>query len=109
MRAGAVRKAPKGTRALDRATPGRPLRWNPEPDEVRKSVVRLVLTLVELIRRLMERQAIRRVNEGTLTTDETEAVGRALMDLERTIGEIAHTFDLSPEELNLDLGGIDLM
>jgi hypothetical protein len=72
-------------------------------------VVQLVLTLVELIRRLLERQAIRRMERATLTTEETEAIGAALMELERTVRDIGLMFDLTPEDLNLDLGAIDLM
>jgi hypothetical protein len=81
-----------------------PLRWNADPDEVRRSVARLVLTLVEFVRRMLERQAIRRMDTGTFTSRETEDVGRALMQLETTIREIALTFGIPPEELNLDLG-----
>ena len=47
-----------------------PLRWNPDPDEVQKSVAQLVLTIVEFLRRLMERQAIRRMEQKTLTRKE---------------------------------------
>ncbi|MBI3265340.1 MAG: gas vesicle protein K [Acidobacteria bacterium] len=86
------------------AKKGSRLRWNPDPDEVQRSVVKLVLTLVEFLRKLMERQAIRRLEEGTLTTQETEAVGAALMKLEETIRAIGGQFKLDPEDLNLDLG-----
>jgi len=82
----------------------RPVRWNPNPEDVQKSVVQLVLTIVEFLRRLMERQAIRRMEQKTLTRKETEAVGEALMKLEETIREIGAKFGLTPEELNLDLG-----
>ena len=58
-------------------------RWNANPDDVRRSVLKLVLTLVELIRQLLERQAIRRMEQGTLTDDETEAIGLSLMPLTR--------------------------
>jgi hypothetical protein len=81
-----------------------PLRWNPNPEEVQKSVVQLVLTIVELLRRLMERQAIRRMEQKTLTRKEVEAVGEALMKLEETVRDIGAKFGLTPEELNLDLG-----
>ena len=80
------------------------VRWNPDKDDVQRSVIKLVLTLVELIRKLMERQAIRRMEQKTLTRKETEAVGEALMKLEETIREIGAKFGLTPEELNLDLG-----
>ena len=91
-------------RTAARAKGGTPLRWNPEPEEVQKSVVQLVLTIVELLRRLMERQAIRRMEQKTLTRREVEAVGEALMKLEETIRDIGGKFGLTPEELNLDLG-----
>lgn len=81
-----------------------PSRWNPGEDDVRRSVAKLVLTLVEFIRRVLERQAIRRHEEGTLTPEETERVGTALMRLEETIEEMARTFGLDPKDLNLELG-----
>lgn len=81
-----------------------PPRWNADPEDVRRSVAKLVLTLVEFIRQLLERQAIRRMDAGTLTADQTEAVGLALMRLEETVRDIATQFGLAPEDLNLDLG-----
>ena len=84
----------------------RPPRWNADPEDVRRSVLKLVLTLVELIRQLLERQAIRRMEADTLTEDETENVGLALMRLQETILELAKQFDISPDELNLDLGPV---
>ena len=83
-----------------------PLRWNANPDEVQRSVAQLVLTLVEFIRQLLERQAIRRMEAGTLTDQQTEDVGRALMKLEETVKDIAVKFGIPPEELNLDLGPV---
>jgi hypothetical protein len=88
------------------AKSARPPRWNADPDDVRRSVVKLVLTLVELIRQLLERQALRRVDAGTLTAEEIEAVGLALMRLEQTVREIGEQFDLAPQDLNLDLGPV---
>jgi hypothetical protein len=81
-----------------------PMRWNPEPEDVQKSVAQLVLTIVEFLRRLMERQAIRRMEQKTLTKKEVEAVGAALMTLEQTVRDIGEKFGLTPEDLNLDLG-----
>jgi hypothetical protein len=81
-----------------------PGRWNVDPTDVKRSVARLVLTLVEFVRRLLERQAIRRMEEHTLTPEETEAIGQALMRLEETILELAARFELDPGELNLELG-----
>ncbi|HTG90731.1 MAG TPA: gas vesicle protein K [Vicinamibacterales bacterium] len=82
------------------------MRWNPDPEDVQRSVVQLVLSLIEFIRKLMERQAIRRLEEQTLTPDELENVGKALMKLEQTIVLIAKRFKLDPKDLNLDLGPI---
>lgn len=94
-------------RELERTAAGRsPLRWNADPDDVQRSVAQLVLTLVEFIRRLLERQAIRRMEAGTLTDQQTEDVGRALMKLEETIRDIAQKFGLELDELNLDLGAV---
>ena len=83
-----------------------PMRWNPEPEDVQKSVAQLVLTIVEFLRKLMERQAIRRMEQKTLTRTEVEAVGVALMRLEETILEIGAKFGLTAADLNLDLGPI---
>jgi len=81
-------------------------RWNADPEDVRRSVAKLVLTLVEFIRQLLERQAIRRMDAGTLTPDETEAVGLALMQLEATVRDLGAQFGLSTEDLNLDRGPV---
>lgn len=85
-------------------TKGGVARWNADPEDVQRSVVRLVLALVEFLRKLMERQAIRRMEGKTLTPAEVEQVGTALMKLEETIHEMATRFRISPEDLNLDLG-----
>lgn len=79
-------------------------RWNADPDDVQRSVAQLVLSLVEFLRRLLERQAIRRMENETLSAEEIERIGVALMRLESTVHEMAAQFGLSPEELNLDLG-----
>jgi len=79
-------------------------RWNANPDDVQRSVIKLVLTLIEFLRKLLERQAIRRMEKGTLTPEETENLGLAIMRIEETIQKLAAQFDISPEELNLDLG-----
>ncbi len=81
-----------------------PARWNPDPEDVQKSVAQLVLTIVEFLRQLMERQAIRRMEQKTLTAQQVEAVGVALMRLEQTVRDIGAKFGLAPEDLNLDLG-----
>jgi len=90
---------------LERRTAGlQPARWNANPEEVQRSVLKLVLTLIEFLRQLFEKQAIRRMEHGTLTPDETERLGVALMKLEETVRELCARFDLNPEDLNLDLG-----
>lgn len=93
-------------RQIQNVAAASPPRWNANPDDVRKSVLKLVLTLVELIRQMLERQAIRRMEAGTLSDEETESVGLALMRLQETILDLAKQFDISPDELNLDLGPI---
>ena len=94
-------------RQLERTASGQsPTRWNADPDEVQRSVAKLVLTLVEFIRRLLERQAIRRMEKGTLNSDQVENVGRALMQLEETVQDIAAKFGVPAEDLNLDLGPV---
>lgn len=111
-------RARAGARAADRrqidairrkiktVAAARPPRWNANPEDVRRAVLKLVLTLVELIRQLLERQAIRRMEAGTLSDDETESVGLALMRLQETVLDLARQFDISPDELNLDLGPV---
>ena len=91
---------------LDRLAAAPPPRWNVNPDDVRKSVLKLVLTLVDFIRQILERQAIRRMEANTLSAEQTEAVGMALQRLEETIRDLANQFGLDPEDLNLDLGPI---
>jgi len=94
-------------RELERTAGGAsPLRWNANPDDVQRSVAQLVLTLVEFIRRLLERQAIRRMEAHTITDRQTEDIGRALMKLEETVVDIAATFGVKVEDLNLELGPI---
>jgi hypothetical protein len=83
-----------------------PARWNADPEDVRRSVMQLVLTLVDFIRQVMERQALRRMDEGSLAPDEIERVGQALMRLEETVNDLAKQAGLEPKDLNLDLGPI---
>jgi CRISPR/Cas system-associated endonuclease Cas1 len=71
---------------------------------VERGLVTLVLTIVELLRQLMERQALRRVDQGTLSDEEVERIGATLMALEGRMAELREHFGLRPEDLNLDLG-----
>jgi hypothetical protein len=101
-----VAELDKLRKELERAAGRPPTRWNANPDDVQRSVAQLVLTLVEFIRKLLERQAIRRMEAGTLTESQTEEVGRALMTLEETVREIAAKFGVSVDDLNLELGPV---
>lgn len=73
-------------------------------ENIEQGLARLVLSLIELIRRLLERQAIRRMEGGSLTDQQVEEMGLALMKLEQKVVELAAQFKLKPEDLNLDLG-----
>ncbi|MCI4063016.1 gas vesicle protein K [Micromonospora sp. R77] len=75
-----------------------------DADSVERGLASLVLTVVELLRQLMERQALRRVDLGDLTDDQIERVGATLMALEEQMTHLRDYFGLSPEDLNLDLG-----
>ncbi|MFD9634870.1 gas vesicle protein K [Streptomyces violascens] len=75
-----------------------------DPDTVERDLARLVLTVVELLRQLMERQALRRVETGELTEDQEERIGLTLMLLESRMSELRSKFGLRPEDLNIDLG-----
>ncbi len=84
--------------------PGRAERPDFEPAKIEHGLAKLALTLVELIRRLMERQAIRKMERGTLTEIQVERLGEAFRRLEAKMGELKRIFGLKDEELNLDLG-----
>jgi gas vesicle protein GvpK len=75
-----------------------------DPENVERGLAQLVLTLVELLRQLMERQAIRRVEAGGLTDEQVERLGSTLMLLEARMEELRDVFGLAEEDLNLDLG-----
>ena len=79
-------------------------RINSDPATVERGLVSLVLALVELLRQLMERQAIRRVDRGDLSDEQIERIGTTLMLLEEKMAELREHFDLTPEDLNIDLG-----
>ena len=79
-------------------------RIDADPESVERGLVSLVMTIVELLRQLMERQAMRRVDDGTLTDDQIEKLGRTLMLLDMRMKELLDHFGLEQEDLNLDLG-----
>ena len=74
------------------------------PENIEQGLAKLVLSLIELLRQLLERQAIRRMQGGSLTDKQVEDMGEALMKLEAKIHELAKHFNLTPADLNLDLG-----
>ncbi len=73
-------------------------------ENVEQGLAKLVLSLIELLRQVLERQAIRRMDGGTLSEEQIEDMGEALMKLEAKIHELAAQFGLKPSDLNLDLG-----
>jgi hypothetical protein len=81
-----------------------PERVDVDPEGVEHGLANLVLSLVEFLRQLLERQAVRRMEGGTLTDEEVERMGLALMRLEQKVHEMARAFGLDPSELNLGLG-----
>ena len=81
-----------------------PARIDVQPGEVQQGLARLVLSLIEFIRRLLERQAIRRMEGGALTDLEIERIGLALMQLEEQLGVLKEQFGLGDDDLALNLG-----
>ena len=81
-----------------------PERINADPERVEQGLARLVLTVIELLRKLLEHQAIRRMDGGSLTDAEVERLGLALMKLNGRMDELKEVFGLTDEDLNIDLG-----
>jgi hypothetical protein len=88
-------------KAIARALPER---INADPDRVEQGLARLVLTVIELLREVLEHQAIRRMDGGTLSADEIERLGLALLKLNQRMDELKGIFGLTDEDLNIDLG-----
>jgi hypothetical protein len=82
--------------------PGR--RIDADPEDVERGLVSLVLTVVELLRQLMERQALRRVDQGDLSDKKVEQIGATLLALDERMAELREHFGLTPADLNIDLG-----
>jgi hypothetical protein len=89
---------------LERLEAALPRRLNADPEGLEKGLAQLVLTLVELLRQLMERQALRRIEAGTLTDEEVERLGRTFLALADRMEELKRVFGLEDEDLNLNLG-----
>jgi hypothetical protein len=86
------------------APPAPAQRFNADPENVAKGLGQLVLTIVELLRQLMERQALRRIDAGGLTDEQIERLGTTFMELDKRMEQLRAEFELEPEDLNLDLG-----
>jgi hypothetical protein len=83
---------------------GLPERLDIDPDAVQRDLARLVLTIVELLRRVVEHQAVRRMEDGDLSDTQVERMGAALLRLEEKLQEIRSVFGVAEHELNIDLG-----
>ena len=83
-----------------------PERISADPEVVENGLAKLVLSIIELIRRLLEKQALRRMDGGNLSEAEIERLGSALMKLEEKMAELKQTFGLTDDDLNLSLGPI---
>lgn len=95
---------------IEKIQDGLPNRIDANPKNVEKGLARLVLTLVELIRKLLEKQAMRRLEAGSLSDEEIERIGETLMKLASKMQELKEIFGLKDEDLNLNLGPLgDLM
>ena len=81
-----------------------PDRIDVDPEGVEQGLAQLVLTLIEFLRQVLERQAVRRMEGGSLSDEEVERVGLALMKLEEKVHELAEHFGLRPSDLNINLG-----
>jgi len=81
-----------------------PQRLETDPESVERDLFKLVLTIIELVRQLMEKQALRRVDQGDLTDEQIEGLGTGLMHLEQAMDELKARYDLTTADLNIDLG-----
>jgi len=81
-----------------------PQRLETDAESVERDLFKLVLTIIELVRQLMEKQALRRVDEGGLTDEQVDGLGNGLMHLEQAMDELKARYDLTAADLNIDLG-----
>ena len=89
---------------LEQASSALPRRVNADPEGVERGLAKLVLTLIELLRQLLERQALRRIEAGSLSDEEIERLGQTFLKLGARMEELKQTFGLEDEDLNLNLG-----
>ena len=92
--------------SLTFAEPAIPQRISADPEAVENGLAKLVLSIIELVRRLLEKQALRRMDAGNLTDEEIERLGAALMKLEEKMEELKAVFGLNDDDLNLSLGPV---
>jgi hypothetical protein len=92
--------------SLTFAEPSIPRRISADPEIVENGLAKLVLSIIELVRRLLEKQALRRMDAGTLTDQEVERLGASLMKLEEKMEELKKVFGLTDDDLNLKLGPV---
>ena len=92
--------------SLTFAEPAIPQRISADPEAVENGLAKLVLSIIELVRRLLEKQALRRMDAGNLTDEEIERLGAALMKLEEKMEELKAVFGLTDDDLNLSLGPV---
>ena len=90
--------------ALPRIDDALSRRLNADPENLERGLAQLVLTIVELLRQLMERQALRRIDNGSLSQAQEERLGRTFMELDKRMAELRQEFGLDEEDLNLHLG-----
>ena len=81
-----------------------PRRINADPARAESGLAKLVLTLIELIRQLLEKQAVRRIEAGSLTEEQIERMGETFLQLEQKMAELKEAFGLAGEDLNVNLG-----
>lgn len=89
---------------LGEVAPALPARIEANPDDVEAGLGKLVLTLIEFLRQILEHQAVRRMEGGSLSEDEVERLGLTLMRLQERLEELKNEFGLAGEDLNIDLG-----
>lgn len=85
-----------------------PERISADSDIVENGLAKLVLSIIELVRKLLEKQALRRMDAGNLTDDEIERLGNALMKLEEKMTDLKRAFRLTDEDLNMNLGPVKM-
>ncbi len=97
-------------KAIDATIVNLPKRINISPENAEQGLAQLVLTLIELLKRLMEKQAVRRMDSGSLSDEEIERIGETMMKLDARIDELCAAFNINRKDLNIDLGPLgDLM